>query len=428
MKKMKKFFCMMIVFVCCLKIYAINPVYAEEISETTENSRDTGRTLAPPQEKDWTDTNVQNDVWDIFASTTWNDGLHINFTLGDQGIAMADAIDDYTEFQDIFEAPLSVILEKFDENEAEGKVVTVYPHTYKYVEYEKIVACVLYSIYVREYPGFNSIIYSFTDENANQKITFLDFCKTLYNSFDEDQQRYFETAKEYYLTNLFRDYAIDYLGYDSDTVKTALWTEAGWLYFGTGSIDSLDTLVKRILNEITKYNGTIIGCEGGETATFEFDPYESKNILNYVCLDSVVLRGASRTLFDSFVTSNNFSEMADEFNSGGADSDGTITDMFDWSTYGDFYDDYIYNNFDTIYYCQYNTERLQYTDSNLSSSFYITQESVDKDDTNSYGYTCPAGSQGKSIGQFYYDNYHATKIVNHTINGITGEIKREGDE
>ena len=57
---------------------------------------------------------------------------------------MADAIDDYTEFQDIFEAPLSVILEKFDENEAEGKVVTVYPHTYKYVEYEKIVACVLY--------------------------------------------------------------------------------------------------------------------------------------------------------------------------------------------------------------------------------------------------------------------------------------------
>ena len=68
MKKMKKFFCMMIVFVCCLKIYAINPVYAEEISETTENSRDTGRTLAPPQEKDWTDTNVQNDVWDIFAS------------------------------------------------------------------------------------------------------------------------------------------------------------------------------------------------------------------------------------------------------------------------------------------------------------------------------------------------------------------------
>ncbi len=48
----------------------------------------------------------------FFASTTWNDGLHINFTLGDQGIAMADAIDDYTEFQDIFEAPLSVILEK----------------------------------------------------------------------------------------------------------------------------------------------------------------------------------------------------------------------------------------------------------------------------------------------------------------------------
>ena len=102
---------------------------------------------------------------------------------------------------------------------------------------------------------------------------------------------------------MFKDwenYAKGELGYTDDNVRSSMFREPYVAYFGFYSATKIDLpmLIKRILNELTKHNGMVIEGGTGESEIYEFDPYETKNFLNYLMLDSVLLRGSMSSRVD----------------------------------------------------------------------------------------------------------------------------------
>lgn len=445
MKNRKKIIAMIMIVSLVFSVCNTNVVFATEQETTETNTTETNITTEDdekkemPDEKDWTDEKNQRDVWDVFNVTDWNNGVNIYFTMGDQGIAFADTIDNYKDYQNVFEAPIIETLKTFEKNEEDGKIVLSNPHAFKLTEYEKIVAIILYSIYVRQGNGLSGTAYSFdqTDADGVSKIDLLhDTMESMIKSLDEDQIHYIEQSNNYYLFKDWENYAKGELGYTDDTVRSSMFREPYVAYFGFYSATKIDLpmLIRRILNELTKHNGMVIEGGTGESEIYEFDPYETKNFLNYLMLDSVLLRGSmSNDLFMTCVKADNFPEIQQEFNDQGSTESGAVTfkgDHIDIPLYKKMYDTFMYNNYDKIYFCQYNKKRMVNTsgyklEGVYNIMLYVNKESIENcalNDSND-GYLHPGVSDGEQagIGKFYYSEYKATRILDHKINGVTGE-------
>ena len=361
---------------------------------------------------DFTNPLCQEDVWQIFISTDWSNGVYLNYTLGDSGIAFATEVDNYEDFISVFENRLIAVLKAFDNQEANGETVIGNPHKYKFVEYEKIVSCILYCMLLEDYYyhecGGCGLVYSFNNDSEEASVGFLDMAKTIYQSLDEDYKQYFDVAADFYLNNDFKDYAKENLGYTDETVDTALWGVLGLQYFGV-CCGSFDTLVKHILRVLTKEDGTLFNLdENGNPCVYYFDPYKKGDLYNFVCLDSIAFYfngSIGDSLFQSFIKSEDRFDLAEEYEEKRIEFSTMGTAQ--WESYASFRENYVDTYGDNI-------------PSYLLDWDYISFSGEYDDETLN---AIPGGyAQGNSFGWFYYVNYQASRVVNHKINGITGEV------
>lgn len=381
-------------------------------------------TYASTEEVDFSEEEWQEYAWLVFGMTEWNNGVNINFTLGNEGIAFATDVDNYADFVGAFENKLEVTLKALDKKEAEGKSTGV-KHTYKWVEYEKVISCILYSMLIRDTKSsLQGNVYTFDSNTAS--VSLLDITKEMIKYMDENQKEMAEAATDFYLCESIKDLLIEELGYTEDNCKNALWKELGKMYFGVSYIDTFDEFVVEIVKKLTESDGSVIEVnieDATGTITYIFDPYAQKDsitgFLNYIQLNSVALdysylNNSKKSFFEDIVT-------RDEFN-----------------TLLSYYLEYVTNRFNGFTEEYRNVLSSILKERQNGNSYYI--HALDYQNTKglqdimgeqyfNYGFSndiiaTPGSYDGseESFGDFWLDNYQSARIVNHTINGLTGEI------
>lgn len=421
MRKKLKIFISIFLSILQILISMCNPmiVYAEETEATTEDTVDFS-------EEKW-----QEYAWLVFEMTDWNDSVNINFTLGNDGIAFATDVDNYDDFVGVFEDRLIITLKTFDAMEADGKSLGV-KHKYKWVEYEKIIACILYCMLIRDnHTGIQGNIYTF--ESGTESISLLDIALDTLVYMDDNQREMIDAASDFYICDSIKELLVNDLGYTDENCKSVLWKELGVMYFGTSYIDTFDEFIIRLVRELTKEDGTIIQMNNSYasgTMTYYFDPYAEKEsvygCLNYILLDSLAMKFQIQqtdkyddSFFKQIIQHEDFTYILDLYLTGGGAGTGVSVTTEDWEYYYYAIEDILNERKDDAMYYIY---PLDYGDKKglctvLGESYF------------NYGFSGdviarPGGESGScnSFGQFWYENYTSARIVNHTINGATGEL------
>ena len=449
MKNIKKIIAMIMIVTLVFSVCNTNVVFATE--QTTEDgpssddkdfikdedaSESDGKKSEPPEEKDWTDEENIQDVWDVFTTTNWNE-VNVTFITNNNGIEYLESAEQYESFKSVFEEPIVYILNKFDEEErgenGPSKNVIGMSHKYEYIEYEKIIAMILYGIYIRQGMGMSEI-YSFNNPNGGERAGLDETKDAIINSVkgsDKYQIDFIEQSKTFYMYDSWERYAKKNLKYNNDNIKSSMWGEPMIAYFGHYGATSttLENLVKTILKELLKNDGkkiTVTGSGEDGSYTFYFNPYEVKDFYNYLQLESMMLKtNNGKSLFSYCVNSDNFFDIYNEFTEKTNDTT-FLGEHYNLPLYTEMYNQFVKENYDNIYFCKYNSDRLVNADSDsfsntLSILFYVNKENINNGDST---YLHPCGSEGSSdsLGNFYYSEYKAIKVLEHKINGKTGEI------
>lgn len=463
----------------------LNPaaVFAETTNsaETTENTETTEGKKLSPNNLDFSDEKNQEMVWDSFSISTWTDNrIRLNFTLGDQGAAFSSKLDSYggKEFRDTFEYPLEEILKAFDKAEDSGKKVINTNHRFRCVEYRKIVACVLYDMtYWADITGSDDGETNWFKYGEKPKdlsgYGIGDSMADIWNGFDIDQSQ-FETDVQHgvYVSEPFKKYWTAH-GVKEDKLINKFWHELAYAFFGDSSCESLVDVTRVIIERLTRYDDNsrywYLSGDGEGKRTFYFDVYKAHDMLNYVCLDGIYTLSDSTfgyySLFEKFLLYayqipskknkyQNLTHLVKEWQETGTNETSYDNGGLTGNRWGN-NTDYAYQDFLTYYYV--NPDNVIYVPiytyyqsldddayketTGYAYSFYVNYHGAYSDQLKTYNKCVSKGkdpmekvllnlvpggwvgtADGTGMGQFYYDYYAASKIVSHTINGVTGEV------
>ena len=444
--------------------------YAAASTSTTEST--TEEITTPPIGADFSDEKTQQDVWDVFSVSNWKDNrITLNFMLGDQGVAFSPKLDDNQakDFQETFEKPLSIAMQALDDAEKKGKTVLSHQHHYRFVEYQKIVSCVLYCMMYRGGILGDTNWATIGDPNKSEKYTFFDIAKSIYSGYDDDQMQFVDAKHSLYLSQPFKDYWMAH-GVKEEDLMRKFWEQVAYAFFGESGCTDLTDVAKIIVKRLTRYDeeSRIFYVVEDEKKPYYFDVYKSRDMLNYVCIDGLFTNSTSfgyNSLFEQFLMytymapskkdkHKNLKYLVDEWNAPATNSssivNGGLSQCSDWGnttdySYFDFRGLYLanpdnrtripvytyYQSLDpeaygnTGYAFMFNQFRQAVV--GYDSNFAEFKKSGDYDDIlGCIVNTVPGGSvyesNGDGLGQFYYSEYVASKIVSHTINGVTGQV------
>lgn len=387
---------------------------------------------AEPTEEivDFSEEKYQEYAWLVFQCTDWNNNVNLNFSLGNEGIAFGGDVDNYEDFVNVFEDKLIVTLKALDAKEASGVSLGV-KHTYKWIEYEKIIACILYSMLIKDKnAAFNGGVFTFYDTEAS--VSALEITKDLILYMDDNQKEMAEAATDFYIYDSLKESLINDLGYTEENYKNVIWKELGKMYFGVTYIDTFDEFIIRLVKEITREDGTTISIHNGEASgdfVYIFDPYASKEsitgCLNFILLDSLALKFQIKntdnykdSLFQKVISHENFNSILEEYLSL-VRGEGSFGITFDWISYSNVVTDIVKDREDGSKSYIYS---FDYADTKGLGNIYDGYFHYFVDDSWASVLPGSGDSSSNSFGWFWYDNYTSSRIVKHTINGVTGEL------